>query len=328
MRILAARTGWVRPTVFVALLLGAAPVLASSEWVFAVAKLARSLPIYVAEANGYFKAEKLELKIVDCEIGRQCLDRLLNGQAALATSADSPIVFASLRGAKFSILATIARTQNYSKIVTRRGFGITSVADLRGKRVGTFVGSSAHYFLELSLLSAAVDPSSVEIIPIQPDSAVQLLTSGAIDAMAVFDPQALNVVKAQALQALVLPVKRLNAETWNIVTTSALNGPRDAELQGLCRALDRAVQFIAGNPQLSRSIMQARLGLDQAASEQVLKDIKFVIDLRQSLITGLEGQARWAIRERHAVGTLPNFLNYVRPDPLAQVRASAVSVVR
>lgn len=328
MRILAATVGWLRPTALIVLLFGATPVLASSDLVFAVAKVSLSLPIYVAEANGYFKAEKLELKIVDCDIGRQCLDRLLNGQAALATTTDSPIVFASLRGAKFSILATIARAQNYTKIIARRGLGITRVADLQGKRVGTFVGTSAHYFLDLSLLSAAVDPSSVQIISIQPDSTVQLLTSDAIDALAVFEPYAFNVVKAHASQVLVLPTRRLNTDKWHIVVTPALDGQRDAELQALCRALDRAMQFIEGNPQQSRAIMQARLGLDQAASEQALKDIQFAIELRQSLITGLEGQARWAIREGHAVGTVPNFLDYVRPDPLAQVRASAVSVVR
>ncbi|HEX5685298.1 MAG TPA: ABC transporter substrate-binding protein [Ideonella sp.] len=328
MRILAAIRGWIGNTALAALLLWAAPVWASAGLVFAVAKVPLSLPVYVAEAEGYFKAEKLDLKIVDCEIGRQCLERLLDGKAQLATTAASPIVFASLRGAKFSILATIANTQTFNRIVTRRSLGIATVADLRNKRVGTFQGTSAHYFLELSLLAAGVDPSSVTIVPIQPGGAPQSLASGETDAVAVFEPFTFDVIDALGSQALVLPSRRLVTDTWSIVVAKSLDGQREADLQRLCRALDRAIQFAADNPERARTIFQARLGLDRAAFDRTWRDINFDIELRQSLITGLEGQARWAIRQGHVTGTVPNFLDYVRPDPLARVRAGAVSVVR
>jgi ABC-type nitrate/sulfonate/bicarbonate transport system substrate-binding protein len=327
-QIFAAIKRWVGNTAFVTLLLGATPVWAAADLVFAVAKVPLSLPVYVAEAQGYFKAEKLDLRIMDCEIGRQCLERLLDGQAQLATVTGSPIVFASLRGAKFSILATIANTQTFNRIITRRNLGIAAVTDLQNKRVGTFQGTSAHYFLELSLLAAGVDPSSVTIVPIQPTAAAQSLASGQTDAVAVFEPFTFDVIDALGSQALVLPSRRLVTDTWNIVVARSLDGQREAELQGLCRALDRAIQFAAANPEDARTIFQARLGLDRAAFERTWRDINFAIELRQSLITGLEGQARWATRQGHVNGTVPNFLEYVRPDPLARVRASAVSVVR
>jgi NitT/TauT family transport system substrate-binding protein len=328
MRIFAAISAWVGNAALAAVLFGATPVGATAELVFAVAKVPLSLPVYVAEAEGYFKAEKLALRIVDCEIGRQCLERLLDGQAQLATTAGSPIVFASLRGARFSILATIANTQAYNKIITRRSLGIAAVADLRSKRVGTFQGTAAHHYLELSLLAAGVDPSSVTIVPIQPADAAQSLASGDTDAVAVFEPFAFKVAEALAPQALVLPSRRLVTDTWNIVVAKSLDGQREADLQALCSALDRAIQFAADNPERARTIFQARLGLDRAAFDRAWRDVSFAIELRQSLITGLEGQARWAIRQGHVTGTVPNFLDYVRPDPLAKVRVGAVSVVR
>lgn len=295
---------------------------------FAVAKLPLSMPIYVAEAKGYFAAEKLDLQITDCDIGRQCLDRMLKGQAQLATSADSPIVFASLSGAKFSILTTMATMHNFSKIMTRRGLGIASVADLQDRRVGTFVGTSAHYFLELSLLTAGVDPLRVKVVPVETTSVGQSLASGAVDALAVFEPFAAGVLNNQAQQVQLLPSKGGQTDTWNVVAAYALNGQRDAELQGLCRALDKAIQFIAERPEEARAILHRRLALDHATVDKVLQDIDFELELRQSLITGLEGQARWAIRGGLASGKTPNFLEYLQPEPLKHVRAGAVSIVR
>ncbi|WP_374562957.1 ABC transporter substrate-binding protein [Ideonella sp.] len=326
-----AKTGvgvWPAPMALVATLFGVTPAQASEALVFAVAKLPLSMPIYVAEAKGYFSAEKLDLQIADCDIGRQCLDRMLKGQAQLATSADSPIVFASLSGAKFSILATMATMHNFSKIIARRGLGIASVADLQDRRVGTFVGTSAHYFLEMSLLTAGVDPVRVKIVPVESSSVGPSLASGAVDALAVFEPFASSVLNNQAQQVRMLPSNGVQTDTWNVVAAYALHGQRDAELQGLCRALDKAIQFIAESPEEARAILRRRLALDTPTVDGVLKDIDFELELRQSLITGLEGQARWAVRGGLATGKTPNFLEYLRPEPLKHVRAGAVSIVR
>lgn len=312
---------------FVLLLCGAGSVCAAGDLAFAVARLPLSLPVYVAEAKGYFDAEKLQVKTVDCEIGRQCLDLLLDGKTQLATTADAPIVISSLRGARFAILATIATTRN-NKIVTRRGRGITSIADLADRRVGTFVGTSAHYFLELNLLSSGIDPARVVVLPIQPADAAKAFASEAVDAVVVFEPFALNVVRALGAQAQVVPSRRLPADTWNVVVADALSGQRELELQGLCRALDRAMLFIASEPAQAREILRRRLGLDDAALEWVWKDTHYALELRQSLVTGLEGQTRWALRSGHATGTKPNYLEYIRMGPLSAVRPGAVSIVR
>jgi hypothetical protein len=96
----------------------------------------------------------------------------------------------------------------------------------------------------------------------------------------------------------------------------------------LCRAIDRATLFIAREPAKARTILRERLELDEAAVDWVWRDIVYGITLRQSLITGLEGQARWALRYGHATGTTPNYLDYVDTQPLARVRPGAASIVK
>lgn len=314
--------------VWLALLCWALQARAAEELVFAVARLPVSLPIYVAEAKGYFSDEKLALKVVDCEIGLHCLDRLLDGRAHLATAAESPIVLASLRGARFSIIATIASSRGFTKIIALRERGITSAADLQGKRVGTFVGTSAQYYLDLVLLSSGVDPAQVVVVPIRPSETSAAFVAQGLDAVVVFEPYALHAAKTLGPRAQVLVNRLLHVDSWNVVVSVLLPGQQEAELEALCRALDRAAQFIASEPVQARAILRDRLGLDRAGIDWVWPDIEFAVELRQSLITGLEGQARWALRSRNADGVPPNYLQYIRAGPLSRVRPGAASIVQ
>lgn len=304
------------------------PAIAQTKLRFAAARAPLTLPIYVAHDKGYFSAERLDIQLIDCDTGRECVDRMFQGEAKLATAAELPLALAGLRGAAFSMVATVARSDNYSKIVVRRDSDIVHLADLRGRRVGTFVGTSAHYFLETSLLSAGIDPATVHVVPLQPATAVRALGTGQVDALAVFEPYVFHAVRAMSPQARVLPNRRLNIDNWIIAASTAAGGVSERDLEALTRALDRAERFIAEHPGESWAILRKRLQLDEAAVAWMRSDIVFRLELRQSLITGLEAQARWALRGGLGQGVAPNFLDYVLTEPLARVRPGAVSIVK
>lgn len=302
---------------------------ASDELVFAVSRRqALSLPVVIAEAEGYFKSEGLALRIVDCSIGRLCLKQLLDGQAHLATVADSPIVFASLSNDRFVVLATMTTNRNDSKIVSRKSSGIRTPADLAGRRVGVFVGTSAHYFLDLVTLLNGVDPARVSLVNLAPEAAAAALVAGQVDALVVFEPYAHAAVRALRDDAQVLSNKRVYEQTWNIVAAKGITGARDRELQAMLRALGRADRFIHEQPTRAKAIMRERTGLDEAGVEWLWADLAFKLTLEQSLLNTLEGQARWALRNGHASGRAPNYLDRLYPGPLERVRPGAVTVVR
>lgn len=301
---------------------------AQNELRLATARHPLSLPIYVAHDRGYFAAEKLAVRLVDCELGKECLDQMLQGQAKLATAAELPLALAALRRASFAVIATVARSANYSKIVVHGDSGIAGVKDLTGRRVGTFVGTSAHYFLETSLLAGGIDPATVQIVPLQPAGAVRALTNRQVDALAVFEPYVFDATRVPSVKARVLPFRRLNIDNWNVAVSTAGQAMDDRELEAVCRALDRATRFIAEHPADAREILHHRLQMDEAAIDWVWPDIEFRLELRQSLVTGLEAQARWALHGGHAQGVAPNFLEYVRTEALTRVRPAAVSIVK
>ena len=322
------RQGWRAALVGAAVLAAlCAPAQAGRPLVFAVSRSPLSLPVYVAEERGFFADEGVVINVAECDIGRRCLERMLAGGADLATAAVLPIVRAAMQGERFGVVATIAAARNDAKIITRRGGGVDSAAALAGRRVGTFVGTSAHFMLELSLLTAGIDPARVQIVAIEPGDAVGALRSGRVDAVAVFEPYAWRVAQSLGAEAQVLSDRRLHVESWSVVASAALDRSHDAGLAALCRALLRAVRFIESDRAQAQAILRRRLSLGDEAMAWLLPDVDYEVELRQSLIHGLEEQARWALRSGHAQGTMPNFLGHLRPGPLAAVRPVAVTVV-
>ncbi len=65
---------------------------------------------------------------------------------------------------------------------------ITSVADLKGKKVATPLASTAHYSLLAALRDAGVDPADVDIIDAEPADIQAAWTRGDIDAAYAWNP--------------------------------------------------------------------------------------------------------------------------------------------
>ena len=301
----------------------------AEELVIAVARLPLALPFYVAEDQGYFRAQSLTLRIEDCTVGRVCLKRLLDGEVSIATAADTPIVLSSFSSQAFFILATLSSSSNDTKLVARRSAGIAVPRDLAGKRIGTIAGTSAQYFLDAFLLFNGVDRRDVTVVNVTPAGASDAIQKNEVDALAIFEPIAYTAAAALGADGKILPSARINHTTFNLLIDRRIAGVRDAELEKMLSALAQAADFIRQRPFQAQAVLRKHLQLDQNFVDWIWKDYEYRISLDQSLIAVLESQARWAAREGYATGAAaPNYLKYIYPAPLARVLPVAITVVR
>ncbi|HEY7903916.1 MAG TPA: ABC transporter substrate-binding protein [Casimicrobiaceae bacterium] len=65
---------------------------------------------------------------------------------------------------------------------------IKSIADLKGRKISTTTGTTAHVFLDTALRANGVDPASVEIVNQRMPDAVTSFISGAVPAVALWVP--------------------------------------------------------------------------------------------------------------------------------------------
>lgn len=302
--------------------------VAAQPITIAVSRSSLSLPLYVAESKRYFAAEGLVVTLQECIGGPRCFQSLLQGQVPLATVAELSVMFASFDRSDHVILGTFATANNDLKLLTRKSAGLQSASQLAGKRIGTVKGSGAHYFLDSALLFHGVDPKRVELVLLPPEQVGPALIEGRIDAAAIWEPFGQQILRKLGGDGLQLPTPRIYTLTFNLVAARQFALERAADLPKLLRALARAQTFIDEQPAQAQALLRTRLQEDQAYIEATWKDFDYRLSLEQSLLSTLEGQARWAVREGHvpAGSRVPNFMRFVELGPLQAVAPAAVTL--
>ena len=103
-----------------------------------------------------------------------------------------------------------------------------------------------------------------------------------------------------------------------------------AQVKALLRALGDAIDHIAFFPLRSKSIMSRHLKLSKEYVDQIWNRYMFRLELQRSLVSTLNGQAQWALRENHLQGSLmeaPNFMNMIDASFLREYQPAQVDAL-
>ncbi len=287
-----------------------------------------SSPIYIAQEKGFFANEGLAVTLQPFVSGHLALDAVLSGKADLGTAADTPIARAAVDGRHIAILATISEIERGILIIARKDKGISVPGDLRGKKIGLPVGSSAEFFLYIFLTTSLVNPRDVRVVDLPPDKGVAGLLSGELDAVTTWAPHTLVLREKLGDGAVIFHDPSIYAQTWNIAVKPESVKSHPERMKKFLRALAGADEFIARRPAEARAICSRNIGTDSSLLEKEWRDFHFALKLEQSLILNLEDQARWMIkREAGQSRRPPNFLEFIHTDALKAVRPEAVTIV-
>ena len=287
-----------------------------------------SLPIYVAQARGFFKDEGVELRLRDCASGRECYQWLADGQVDLATAAELALATGGVGQRELAIIATISTSSYQIKVVARRSAKIAEAPQIRGKRIGTVPGSSAQYFLDNWLVYNDIDPRSVTIVGLAPDRLGPALQARAVDAVAVWEPLAASAALALGGDAVTFSSPRVYTQHFNLVASRRVREQRADDLARLLRALLRAQRAIQADPDAARALLAERLHLPPQVATAALDNEDYRVRLDQSLVTTMQSQARWAAGNAGVAHAGMDVLRAIDPVPLRSVQAAAVGIVQ
>jgi NitT/TauT family transport system substrate-binding protein len=149
------------------------------------------LPLSIAESLGYFKAEGLDVSIVDFAGGSQALRAVVGGSADVVSGAFEHTINMQAKGQRMRAFALQGRAPQIVLGVNPKTMpNYKAIADLRGKKIGvTAPGSSTNIMANFVLGKAGVKPAEVSIIGVGAGSgAVAAMKSGQIDAISNLDP--------------------------------------------------------------------------------------------------------------------------------------------
>ena len=294
-----------------------------------VARTPLSSPAVLALKQRLFTKEGLDVTIKEYSSGRQALESMFAGEVDISTVADTPLVFSSFDRRDYSIFATFVYSYHDSKIIASKDKNINTVADLKGKKVGTYRGTSAHFFLALCLTYNHVSIAEVELINIKTADLPVSLQNNEVDAISVWEPFAHEAKQLLKDKAIELPCGEIYRTTFNFAVMKGFAKDHPETLQNFLRAVDNAVTFIRNNKEKSQAIVATSLNLDEENVKAIWDDYVFEIFLDQSLLLSWEDIARWAIKNKFTDKTkVPNYLNFIYLGGLEAVKPEAITIIR
>lgn len=203
--------------VFVAALMGAAMLVAGGAQAQAPEKkkvtiavggknLFYYLPLSVAERQGYFKDEGLEVEIPNFAGGSQALRALVGGSADMVSGAYEHTI--NMVAKKQPIKAVVLQARYSSMVLVMpndKAAKYKGGKDLKGMKVGvTAPGSSTNMFVNSLLAKDGLKPSDVVIVGVGTGAgAFAALEKGEIDALVNLDPVVTQLESTGKFKAVV-----------------------------------------------------------------------------------------------------------------------------
>jgi len=225
------------------------------------------LPLTIAEQRGYFKAEGLDVTIVDFAGGARALQAVVGGSADVVSGAFEHTVNMQHKGQAMRAFALQGRAPQIVLGVNPRTMaGFKTVADLKGKKVGvTAPGSSTNVMVNFILAKAGLKPADVSIIGVgAAQGAVAAMRSGQIDAISNLDPVITLLHRSGDL--------RIVSDTRNVAESEKVfGGPMPAG------CLYAPQPFIDRNPNttqaLANAIVRANKWIQGAGPSEIITNV-------------------------------------------------------
>lgn len=295
----------------------------------AIAATADSVLAQVAQAKEYFRAEGVDATAHLQPYGKLCLQELLEGKADFATVAETPVMFAIMKGAKISVIATIESSHRGNAIVAIKDRGILTLNDLKGKKVAMTRGTTSDYFLDAILAVNGVARDEVKAVDMKAEEMTGALANGAVDAVSTFNTYAYPAKKMLGERGIMFQDKNIYTFTFNVVATQEFIRKNPGMVRKILRALVKAEEFVRQNPAGAQKIVSGFSGTDPTMLHDIWADTSFAVSLDQSLLLALEDESRWAIKQKlTSVTKEPNYLDYIHLDGLREIKPDAVRILR
>jgi NitT/TauT family transport system substrate-binding protein len=218
---------------------------------------------------------------------------LVSREADAATNAETQALLRSATSPNIRIVLTVAEC--YYRIVARRSAGITRLADLKGKKVGTALSTSAHYFLARMAHKAGFSESDVTAIAVALPDMPAAVMGGDVDAIAIWEPQAYNSEQMLGADAIVFQDRSVYRELFNLnTTTEVLADP--ARRQTLVAAVARIVTAsgqVTSRPPGVWPLVSSKINVPAPTISAVWKHFRFAGGLPRDLLDVMIEEERW-----------------------------------
>jgi sulfonate transport system substrate-binding protein len=259
----------------------------------------------ILTAAGLIDTFPFKLTWADFTSGPPILEAASAGSVDVGGVGDAPPVFAASGGESIVIVgARKTSTGDQDAVVVPKGSSITTISDLKGKKIAYGSGSSANYQLLTVLKAAGLTIKDVTLVSLQPADALAAFNSGSVDAWAIWPPY-VQQVQASGAKVIAVGPSYGSPYSFQVASQSAVT-TKTAALKIYLETLNKAYVWSAQHPDawaaawakataLPLSVMDAATAVD---TQQPIVIDSTVIASEQNLVN-----------QFYAAGLIPNKVN-------------------
>lgn len=290
---------------------------------------------FVAQENGYFNDFGLDVILSHNPSGSVSIRELFDGNVEIAHVAETPVVYSLMdtayyRGAvpPFRILADMIYSHKIQKIVAHSGRGISGPRDIIGRRVAIYKGTQLDYYFDSFLLENHIPADSVTTVNIDPVEQVEAIEDGRVDVAVNWEPYASYIQNRLGMEGTILKTDLTYSTLWMAAAREEFVKTNPETLTAYLKAIQKAQRFINDNPQATQEIMSRHTGIPLKVIASLWEEIDYELSLSERMLTLLEDQARWMIRNGIADRKEYNFGDLINYEPMRKVHPEGITVIK
>lgn len=216
-------------------------------------------PWKVAEEQGFFQDNGVDVELTYFDSYTDSINALNTGNLDANSQTLNDTLASVSGGAEQVVVLTNDNSTGNDAIIAAPG--ITSIADLKGKRVAAEQGTVDHFLLLLALEEAGLTEKDVQFTPLLTDAAAAAFVAGRVDAVGVFAPFTTTALGLPGSTVISDSKDFPSAISDHLVFSKPFVDANRESVQGLVDAWFDALAWIEANPEPAVAIMAEQGGV-------------------------------------------------------------------
>ena len=281
--------------------------------------------IYIAEDEGFFSRNGLNVTLKDYDSTSAAIDGLLNNEVDFSGSTEFTVVRDVFDKENIRVIGCIDKFQT-TYIIGRRDKGIEGVSDLKGKKIGVHRGGIGEFYLGRFLDLHGISLKDVTITDMPPSQWVLAITNGSVDAL--ISGAYIDQIQERLDGKIVLwPAQSSQSGYWVISCRSDWAASHPGQINKLLRSLDQAEEYTTNHPNEAKAIVQRKMNYTERYMATAWPNHQFSLTLDQSLLIAMNDEGRWMINNNLTTEkTFPYFRDYIYTKGLEEIKPESVNI--
>ncbi|WP_258360355.1 aliphatic sulfonate ABC transporter substrate-binding protein [Moorella sulfitireducens (nom. illeg.)] len=247
--------------------------------------------IWIAKKNGYIEEELAragyKLDWQPFNLGPVVSEAFAAGHLDVGVMGDFPAFIGRSAGTDYQIVSIASTAPEALAVVVRMDAGISSIADLKGKKVGTTRGAYGTKLLSLLLDKNGMTMDDIRFVNLSMDDLAVALVRGDVDAGVMWDPLLTRMEDAGEISIIANGTGVYQGTAVVVAATKFITENQKA-VEALKTAFARGSQFIRDNPDEAIRLLNEDLKIPPEQLKKILRKFNYDGAITDSLVAELK----------------------------------------